>query len=217
MNNNHRWFWRGVAALLTLSLPLRAGEDGGTLAKDTKRLVKSNFVETEQNGIRLSGYVDAGYSYNFNSSGLSKVSGRFGSDQASRGDFNLYAFKAVLEKALSNENRAQAGFRTDIMIGEDAYYLANRYASDNANWGNNDSQNSDYLFLEQAYVSLRAPVGNGWDFKVGKFVSILGYEVIERPANMNITYGLLFDSMPLYYTGVLSPIVTGKQIGRAHV
>jgi hypothetical protein len=47
-------------------------------------------------------------------------------------------------------------------------------------------------------------VGNGWDFKVGKFVSILGYEVIERPANMNVTYGLLWQQFPLYYTGVLS-------------
>jgi hypothetical protein len=47
-------------------------------------------------------------------------------------------------------------------------------------------------------------VGNGWDFKVGKFVSILGYEVIERPANMNVTFGLLWQQMPLYYTGVLS-------------
>jgi hypothetical protein len=47
-------------------------------------------------------------------------------------------------------------------------------------------------------------VGNGWDFKVGKFVSILGYEVMERPANMNTTFGLLFNVMPLYYTGVLS-------------
>jgi len=28
--------------------------------------------------------------------------------------------------------------------------------------------------------------------------------VIERPANMNVTYGLLWQQMPLYYTGVLS-------------
>jgi len=28
--------------------------------------------------------------------------------------------------------------------------------------------------------------------------------VIERPANMNTTYGLLWQQMPLYYTGVLS-------------
>jgi hypothetical protein len=87
------------------------------------------------------------------------------------------------------------------MIGEDAYYLANRNFVDGEN---NTQQNSNYLFLEQAYVSIRAPVGNGWDFKVGKFASILGYEVMERPANMNTTYGLLFERMPLYYTGVLS-------------
>ncbi|NDB95502.1 MAG: hypothetical protein EBZ78_05015 [Verrucomicrobia bacterium] len=88
-----------------------------------------------------------------------------------------------------------------MMIGEDATYLSNRTA---VQGGINDDQNSNALFLEQAYVSIRAPVGNGWDFKVGKFVSILGYEVIERPANMNITYGLLWQQFPLFYTGVLS-------------
>jgi hypothetical protein len=86
------------------------------------------------------------------------------------------------------------------MIGEDASYFVNRTAGGVTNTNNN----SNTLFLEQAYVSIRAPVGNGWDFKVGKFVSILGYEVMERPANMNTTYGLLFNVMPLYYTGVLS-------------
>jgi hypothetical protein len=166
-------------------------------------MVQNNFVETAQKGIKLSGYVDAGYSYNFTgaSSGTSDVSGRFGSDTAAKGDFNLYAVKIALEKALTSENKAQAGFRTDVMIGEDANYLINRGTTYNQT---NDQQDSNALFLEQAYVSIRAPVGNGWDFKVGKFVSILGYEVIERPANMNVTYGLLWQQMPLYYTGVLS-------------
>jgi hypothetical protein len=113
----------------------------------------------------------------------------------------LYAVKIALEKALTSENKAQAGFRTDVMIGEDANYLINRGTPATLS---NTNQNSNSLFLEQAYVSIRAPVGNGWDFKVGKFVSILGYEVIERPANMNTTYGLLWQQMPLYYTGVLS-------------
>jgi hypothetical protein len=166
-------------------------------------MVQNNFVETAQKGIKLSGYVDAGYSYNFTgaSAGTSDVTGRFGSDTAAKGDFNLYAVKIALEKALTSENKAQAGFRTDVMIGEDANYLINRDTTSNLT---NNNQNSNALFLEQAYVSIRAPVGNGWDFKVGKFVSILGYEVIERPANMNTTYGLLWQQMPLYYTGVLS-------------
>ena len=189
-------------ALIAISSLALADSQPESSAQDTKKMVQNNFLETQQKGIQLSGYVDSGYSYNFNSSSKSAVTGRFGSDEASRGDFNLYAVKLALEKAMTAENKAQAGFRTDVMIGEDAYYLANRYTS--VNQGDNDSQNSNYLFLEQAYVSIRAPVGNGWDFKVGKFASILGYEVMERPANMNTTYGLLFDAMPLYYTGVLS-------------
>jgi len=189
-----------LAAVASLSLADSAPEAS---AQDTKKMVQNNFVETAQKGIKLSGYVDAGYSYNFTgaSAGTSDVTGRLGSDTAAKGDFNLYAVKIALEKALTSENKAQAGFRTDVMIGEDAYYLANRNIVDAEN---NTQQNSNYLFLEQAYVSIRAPVGNGWDFKVGKFVSILGYEVMERPANMNTTFGLLFNQMPLWYVGVLS-------------
>jgi len=171
-------------------------------AKDTKKIVQNNFVETAQKGIKLSGYVDAGYSYNFNANPQQKVVPRFGTDTASQGDFNLYAVKFALEKALTSENKAQAGFRADVMIGEDASYFNDRDSGTLRS--DNTEMNSNSLFLEQAYVSLRAPVGNGWDFKVGKFVSILGYEVIERPANMNVTYGLLFQQFPLYYTGVLS-------------
>jgi len=190
-----------LAAVASLSL---ADSGPEASAKDTKKVVQNNFVETAQKGIKLSGYVDAGYSYNFTGTSVNKstVNGRFGSDTAQRGDFNLYAVKLALEKALTSENKAQAGFRTDVMIGEDANFLSNRDGGNNT--PNNQDQNSNALFLEQAYVSIRAPVGNGWDFKVGKFVSILGYEVIERPANMNTTYGLLWQQFPLYYTGVLS-------------
>jgi hypothetical protein len=201
MNKQIRFILLALVALTSLAL---ADSDSDISAKDTEKIVQNNFLETQQKGIQLSGYVDAGYSYNFNSSSKSAVTGRLGSDEASRGDFNLYAVKLALEKAMTAENKAQAGFRVDVMIGEDAYFFENRYASFDANWGNNTSQNSNYLFLEQAYVSIRAPVGNGWDFKVGSFASILGYEVMGRPANMNTTYGLLFDAMPLYYTGVLS-------------
>jgi len=187
-----------LAAVTSLSLADSAPEAS---AQDTKKMVQNNFVETAQKGIKLSGYVDAGYSYNFTGTGnQSNVGARFGSDTAQRGDFNLYAVKIALEKALTSENKAQAGFRTDVMIGEDASYFINRTAQNVSNTNNN----SNSLFLEQAYVSIRAPVGNGWDFKVGKFASILGYEVMERPANMNTTFGLLFNVMPLYYTGVLS-------------
>jgi len=200
MNKQIKFTLLTLVAVTSLAL---ADGDSDVSAKDTKKIVQNNFLETEQKGIKLSGYVDAGYSYNFTgaANGTYDVTGRFGSDTAAKGDFNLYAVKLALEKAMTPENKAQAGFRTDVMIGEDANFLANRNPLLNLNYQQPDS---NQLFLEQAYVSIRAPVGNGWDFKVGKFVSILGYEVIERPANMNVTYGLLWQQMPLYYTGVLS-------------
>ena len=197
-----------LAAVVSLSLADSAPEAS---AQDTKKMVQNNFVETAQKGIKLSGYVDAGYSYNFTGSSTqgSQVNSRFLGDSTQKGDFNLYAVKIALEKALTSENKAQAGFRADVMIGEDAQYLINRgqpYDAGSGTNGNDNTQaNSNALFLEQAYVNIRAPVGNGWDFKVGKFVTILGYEVIERPANMNITYGQLWqNAFPLTYIGVLS-------------
>ena len=88
-----------LAAVASLSLADSAPEAS---AQDTKKMVQNNFVETAQKGIKLSGYVDAGYSYNFTGSGnQSNVGARFGSDTAQRGDFNLYAVKIALEKALT--------------------------------------------------------------------------------------------------------------------
>ena len=166
-----------MIALISCLPTLRADSTPEASATDTKKLVQNNFVETAQRGIKLSGYVDAGYSYNFTGqNNHSMVSTRYATDTAQRGDFNLYAVKIALEKALTSENKAQAGFRADVMIGEDASYFINR----SPNAGYNTNNNSNSLFLEQAYASIRAPVGNGWDFKVGKFVSPLGYEVIER-------------------------------------
>jgi len=195
-----------LAALVAVASVSLADSGPDASAKDTKKMVQNNFVETAQKGVKLSGYVDAGYSYNFAGKGTSGsvVNSRVQSDSAASGDFNLYAVKIALEKALTSENKAQAGFRADVMIGEDAKYLANPAQTYSGSGNNNTAQDSNYLFLEQAYVQIRAPVGNGWDFKVGKFASILGYEVMERPANMNITYGILYNQFPFWYTGVLS-------------
>ena len=193
-----------LAAVASLSLADSGPEASAT---DTKKIVQNNFVETAQKGVKLSGYVDAGYSYNFTSAGNgSVVNSRAVTDSAQRGDFNLYAFKVALEKALTSENKAQAGFRADVIIGEDANYLKDRNSANTPGTSaTNTDQDSNALFLEQAYAQFRVPVGNGWDWKVGKFVSILGYEVIERPANMNITYGLLFQNAYTFnYTGVLT-------------
>jgi len=192
-----------VAARIAVSTGMADSTTDAVTAQDTKKILQNNFVETAQKELVLSGYVDTGYSYNFNSAGQAQVWPRFAEDSAQYGDFNLYAVKLALEKPLTDENRAQAGFRTDIMVGEDARYLANRSLDGDGAFENNE-QDSNGLFIEQAYAQFRIPVGNGWDWKVGKFVAILGFEANERPSNMNTTFGLLWQQFPVYYIGVLS-------------
>ena len=167
-------------------------------AKVLSKLRAGHFVETRPSDVTLSGYVDMGYGYNFTGSGNQSVVNSRPATPA-RGDFNLYALKLVLDKPLTGENIAQAGFRADGFIGEDANYLSlHTYA-------NNVDADSNALYLEQAYVLFRIPVGNGWDWKVGKFLSILGYEALERPVNMNITFSLIFQNCTtLNYLGVLT-------------
>ena len=54
-----------LAAFVAATTPLMADSAPEASAQDTKKMVQNNFVETAQKGIKLSGYVDAGYSYNF--------------------------------------------------------------------------------------------------------------------------------------------------------
>lgn len=170
-------------------------------AKDLEKVVEQvNYVETAKAGVVLSGYVDVGYMYNFNGTaggagGTAPQGRRSGADGQPKGDFNVNAVKITLEKPLTDANELQAGFRVDLMMGED---VAANGSGNTAAFGSGDS-----ILVEQAYVAIRAPYGNGVDIKAGKFVTWLGYEVIERPANLNITYGnLFFNAIPLYHTGV---------------
>lgn len=187
----NKTIWSLVAVAVLGASAAQADVGMVTAAQMTKEVDEIYYVETSQPGIVLSGYVDVGYIYNFTGSG-STVTNRFGQDGTTRGDFNVNAVKLALEKGLTDENTLQAGFRVDLMIGEDATGL-----------GGNFGSAPESALLQQAYVQFRLPYGNGIDIKAGRFVTWLGYEVMERPANLNITYGNLFQNMtPLHHLGV---------------
>jgi hypothetical protein len=207
-----------VAISGAMALPVLAGPDTAptTDAKDQKDLKKViedqgiNYVETAQKGITLSGYVDTSYTYQFAGAGEYAPAGPFATNPStgpanthsalrqfdtSNNTFNINAVKIALEKALPDKNEWAAGFRIDTIYGEDAKYL-----NDTAI---NGATNTSGLALEQALVKFRIPVGNGLDIYMGKFVTFLGYEVIESPANLNFSRGLLFTNLiPLTHTGV---------------
>jgi hypothetical protein len=73
-------------------------------------------------------------------------------------------------------------------------------------------RNTFPLDLQEAYASYKFPVGNGLTLKAGKFVTLLGYEVIESPLNLNFSRSNLFVfSAPFTHVGALLsyPVVDG--------
>jgi hypothetical protein len=203
----------GVMVLPVLAVDATTSTDAKDV-KDLKKVIENegiNYVETAQKGITLSGYVDVSYTEQFGGRGTG-----FGGGQAlghqfdtNNNNFNVQAVKIALEKALPDKNEWAAGFRIDMILGSDAKYLGDPAFGTTTATSSGESNtrldvNTTYpIALEQALVKFRIPVGNGLDIYAGKFVTFLGYEVIESPANLNFSRGLLFtNAIPLTHTGV---------------
>ena len=150
---------------------------------------ESHPVNTALSSTTLSGYVDTSAVWNF---GTGKtVANRFVNTDSSRQDgFNLNSVKLQLEKPI-DEGTWTAGYKVETMFGPDANALPGLLANGVA--------------IKQAYAALRAPVGNGIDFKIGQFDPIVGYEVTDSSANPNFSRSFGFNNLePFGHTGILA-------------
>ena len=59
------------------------------------------------------------------------------------------------------------------------------------------------VVLPQAYLTLRTPVGNGIDWKIGVWDTIVGYESLNDPPNPNYTRSYAYQIEPTTHTGIL--------------
>ncbi len=150
-------------------------------------------------GLQMSGYVDTSYTMNLESADAGKGRAtRARTFDTQPNGFTPNAFNLALEKPLSDESHI--GFRTDILSGTDAQIIHSTGLGAPVPTG--DAAES--FDLEQAYVTLRAPVGKGLDFKVGKLVTLLGSEVIQSMDNLNFSRTYMFSfSIPVTHTGAL--------------
>lgn len=141
---------------------------------------------------KVTGGIDVNYNYNFNrptTTAAAAAANGYRLFDANANTFNI----ALAELAIENSPVDWVTLRTDLDFGRDtALFHA-------AGLGT-----TEFFDLQQAYVVLKAPVGNGLSFKIGKFVTMHGAEVIEAWANNNISRGLLFNyAIPFTHTGVL--------------
>ncbi len=145
-----------------------------TIPATTQGQEKLNPLQTAVSSTIISGYVDTSAQWQI---GTGQTPPAYAFNTPSKQDgFNLNVVNLAIEKPLDEKENWAAGYKIDMIYGPNA-----------VGWNNSmGSANSDFA-LKQAYVALRAPVGNGIDFKLGTFDSVIGYEVFHSGNNPNYT------------------------------
>lgn len=152
------------------------------------------FASTE-----LSGFVDAYYSYNFNTPATACLTvGGVGAFNClhnfdfTHNSFSLNLAELALEKKPTADSRG--GFRLDLDYGPTMAWVH----------GLEPGGVTIFQNIQQAYVSYLVPTAKGsLQFDFGKWVTRHGAEVIETKDNWNYSRSLLFAlSIPYYHMGV---------------
>lgn len=159
-------------------------------------------VQTALASTVISGYVNTAAQLDFGT-GSANVPNYIYNTPNKNNAFSLNVVDLTIEKAL-DEAQWSAGYRVDLWFGQDANTFGSQ--SPLAVGG------SDFA-IRQGYVALRAPVGNGLDFKMGAFDTIIGYESHDAGKNPNYSrsYGTTIE--PHTSTGLLMAYQFSELIG----
>ena len=178
----------GLAAVGVVSLAsaAKAADETGT----------ANTVLTALSSTTISGYVDTSAQWNLGTGNANPVPVKF--NQGKQDGFNLNVVQISIAKPL-DESPWAAGYRFDAWFGPDA----NTLNTASLNGGSQTFYPNRDFAIRQAYVALRMPVGNGLDWKIGVFDSIIGYESVAGPNNPNYTRSYGHSIEPQTHTGVL--------------
>lgn len=148
-----------------------------------------NPVLTAVSSTTLSGFVDTSATWAFGSG--NNLYGRSYDGPNKQDGFNLNVVSLTLEKPL-DESEWAAGYRVQTFFGPDAVALAS----------SSSFAPSDFA-IKEANVALRAPIGNGLDFRLGVWTELLGYEISESHLNPNYSRSWGFFLEPIIHTGLL--------------
>ncbi|HUB86580.1 MAG TPA: outer membrane beta-barrel protein [Verrucomicrobiae bacterium] len=177
----------GLAALGVVSLATAARADENMSA-----------LQTAFSNTTISGSVSASFNWELSPGGNSAADSPYGGIPfqygASKQDgFNLDVVRLTIAKP-EDASPWASGYDIDLMFGPDAVDY-------NSSW--NGSSGQDFA-IKQAYVTLRTPVGNGIDWKVGVFDTIIGYEVTDAGNDPNYTRSWGYAIEPTEHTGILA-------------
>jgi len=163
-------------------------------------------------GVNLYGWIEAGYTYNHRHHGSSEpiAPGPFNHEVGNHFMMNQLVLRA---EKIVDPTKLDVGGLIEVSYGTDMGFIHS------SGWGFNgndptddgnpfdsvpDKYRANYQFdVTQAYVDVGLPVGNGLTLRVGKFVTLLGYETIDPRGNPFYSHSYAFNALPFTHTGVL--------------
>ena len=150
--------------------------------------------------IAVNAFVSTAYQYNSNRPATGANSYRV--FDFNDNSFNLDVAEVVVQIAPTKPN--DAGFRVDVAAGNSVPQVSK-----------SQDQTVAQFDLQQVFASYIAPLGSGLRFDVGKYVTHLGYEVIEGYDGYNDNYSrsILFGyAIPFTHTGVKASYAFNSKI-----
>lgn len=162
----------------------------------------SQHILTALSSTTLSGYVDTTASWKFGT-GNTPLPGRVYDGPDTQDGFNMNVVSLTLDKPL-DEAEWSSGYHTQLLLGPGASKRGTGLVANSATTG---------VAFNEAYVALRAPVGNGINFKVGQFGTYNGFEAFDTYKNPNWSrsYGFYIESSA--HTGISASYQFSESIG----
>jgi Putative beta-barrel porin-2, OmpL-like. bbp2 len=162
-----------------------------SLASAARGDEKMSMVNTALSNTTLSGYVDTAATWrpgtDQGAAGGPHIPAYFGSGNDG---FSLNAVDIAIDHPEDSSPWA-AGYHVELMIGAFPVGAGG---------------------IRQAYMTLHTPVGNGLDWKVGMFDTIVGYESNSDPLNPNYTRSYGYSIEPTTHTGVLATYTVNDMV-----
>src|SRR5438093_4793398 len=152
-------------------------------------------VLTALSATTLSGYVNTSAIWKVGT-GETPLPGRAFDGPGKQDGFNLDVFSLKVEKPL-DEGQWAAGYLAQMWVGPDAVGF-------NPSINGSGGLGTGEAIIKQAYVLVRAALGNGIDFKIGPFNYIGGYESPDAGDNPNYSRSYGWTLEPASHTGVLA-------------
>jgi hypothetical protein len=182
----------GLAAVGVVSLTSAVQADESKISQ----------LDTALSNTTISGYVDVAAQFNPGNGGASSAGPNYNFGAADN-SFNLNVVDIAIDKPM-DESPWASGYHVELWFGPDAAALGTSQAIGNrTGTGNNTGYNAfDSAAIRQAYITLRTPVGNGIDWKLGIWDTIIGYEGTTSGSNPNYSRSFGYNMEPTTHTGI---------------